>query len=75
MTINTTYAVSGMTCGHCVNAVTEELAALPGVRTVDVDLVPGIPSAVRVVSDKELDLARVRDAVEEAGYVLAEDTS
>lgn len=75
MTINTTYAVSGMTCGHCVNAVTEELGALPGVRTVAVDLVPGAPSAVRVVSDSELDLTQVRDAVEEAGYVLAEGTS
>lgn len=75
MTINTTYAVSGMTCGHCVNAVTEELSALPGVRTVDVDLVPGAASAVRVISDSGLDLALVRDAVEEAGYALAEGTS
>ena len=75
MTIDTTYTVSGMTCGHCVNAVTEELGALPGVRTVTVELVPGAPSAVRVVSDNELDPAQVREAVEEAGYELGVDTA
>jgi len=30
--MTTTYSVAGMTCGHCVNAVTEELMAIPGVR-------------------------------------------
>ena len=36
-----TYAVTGMTCGHCVASVTEELEALPGVESVDVRLQPG----------------------------------
>lgn len=67
----TTYTVSGMTCGHCVNAVTEELSALPGVQTVNVDLVSGGDSPVTVTSDAALDEAQVRDAVAEAGYTLA----
>jgi copper chaperone len=60
-----TYTVAGMSCGHCVAAVTTELAALPGVTGVDVDLATG---RVRVVSDAPLDPAAVRDAVEDAGY-------
>lgn len=56
-----------MTCDHCVRAVTTELVLLPGVRSVDVDLGDG---AVTVVSDGPLDLELVREAVDEAGYVL-----
>jgi copper chaperone len=67
-----TYAIAGMTCGHCVSAVTEELSALPGVREVTVDLVAGGASPVRVVSDSELEPTQVRDAIDEAGYELAE---
>jgi copper chaperone len=67
-----TYAIAGMTCGHCVSAVTEELSALPGVREVTVDLVAGGVSPVRVVSDSELEPTQVRDAIDEAGYELAE---
>ncbi len=65
-----TYTVSGMTCGHCVAAVTEEVGALPGVTGVTVDLVAGGNSKVQVVSDRELDLAAVAEAVDEAGYQL-----
>jgi copper chaperone len=65
-----TYTVSGMTCGHCVAAVTEEVGALPGVTGVTVDLVAGGNSKVHVVSDSELDLAAVAEAVDEAGYQL-----
>ena len=72
MSVSTTFAVSGMTCGHCVTAVTEELGKVPGVHSVTVDLVTGGPSAVRVVSDTELAEAQVRAAVEEAGYELAD---
>ena len=36
-----TYTVVGMTCGHCVDAVTEEVGAVPGVTAVDVDLASG----------------------------------
>ena len=70
-TTTTTYAVSGMTCGHCVGAVTEEISALAGVREVTVDLVAGGTSSVHVTSDAPLDEAQVRDAVDEAGYTLA----
>lgn len=70
MSTTTTYAVAGMTCSHCVTAVTEELQAVPGVRDVDVDLDAGGTSSVRVVSDEPLDVESVRAAVDEAGYVL-----
>lgn len=66
-----TYSVTGMTCGHCVSAVTEELTALPGVSGVTVDLVSGGTSAVHVTSDGELDPKAVAAAVDEAGYQLA----
>lgn len=73
MSTSTTYAVTGMTCGHCVSAVTEELMEIPGVRDVTIDLVAGGTSAVHVVSDAALDEKAVRDAVDEAGYELAGD--
>jgi copper chaperone len=60
-----TYTVEGMSCDHCVAAVTAELTALPGVTGVDVDLAGG---RVRVVSDTPLDDGAVRAAVDEAGY-------
>jgi copper chaperone len=72
MNTTTTYGVDGMTCGHCMSAVIEELTKLPGVREVAVDLAAGATSPVRVVSDAELDESQVRDAVEEAGYALAD---
>ena len=62
-----TYQVSGMTCGHCVRAVSREVGALPGVESVDVDLATG---AVRVTSEQPLSSEAVRDAVDEAGYEL-----
>jgi copper chaperone len=63
-----TYTVVGMTCGHCVSAVTEEVAQLPGVTTVEVDLASG---GLTVTSDAPVDDATVRAAVEEAGYEVA----
>ena len=62
-----TYQVSGMTCQHCVAAVTEEVSALPGVTGVRVDLERG---EVAVSSSAELDRAAVAAAVDEAGYTL-----
>lgn len=62
-----TYQVTGMTCDHCVRAVTTELIMLPGVRSVDIDLGEG---AVTVTSDEPLDPEVVREAIDEAGYVL-----
>jgi copper chaperone len=63
-----TYTVTGMTCGHCVASVTEEITEIEGVSDVAVDLPTG---AVTVTSDQPLDQAQVRAAVEEAGYQLA----
>jgi copper chaperone len=62
------YTVVGMTCGHCVNSVTEEVSAVPGVSAVDVDLESG---GLTVTSDAPVDEAAVRAAVEEAGYSVA----
>jgi copper chaperone CopZ len=64
------FRVSGMTCDHCVAAVTAELSALPGVAGVRIDLVPGDVSEVSVDSAQPLDSAAVRAAVDEAGYEL-----
>jgi len=67
MSSTATYTVTGMTCGHCVNSVKEEVGQVAGVREVDVDLATG---RVTVTSDAPLDVAQVRAAVEEAGYEL-----
>lgn len=61
------FAVSGLTCGHCVNAVTSEVEAIDGVREVEVDLVVGGASTVTVTSDDGIDRARVDRALNEAG--------
>jgi copper chaperone len=63
-----TFTVQGMTCGHCVSSVTEEVQEIPGVESVDVVLETG---AVTVTSSEPLDDTAVRAAVEEAGYQLA----
>lgn len=63
-----TFTVTGMTCGHCVASVTEEVQEIPGVEDVDVVLETG---AVTVTSAEPLDDAAVKAAVEEAGYALA----
>jgi copper chaperone len=68
--MTTTYTVRGMTCGHCVNAVTEELLSIMGVTDVDINLVEGGDSTVRVTSTDPLDPTRVRVAIDEAGYEL-----
>lgn len=66
------YSVTGMTCGHCVHAVTSEFEELEGVSDVDVELVAGGTSTVRVTSDEPLDDATVAAALDEAGdYQLA----
>jgi copper chaperone len=65
--ITNTYTVSGMTCDHCVQAVTAEVGALPRVTRVTVDLPVG---AVTVTSDTAIDLDALRAAIDEAGYDL-----
>ncbi len=62
-----TYTVQGMTCGHCVSSVTEEVRELPGVTDVQVDLDSG---RVTVSADQPVGEDKVRAAVEEAGYSL-----
>lgn len=70
MSTTATYQVSGMTCGHCVGAVTEELSKLPGVTGVEVDLQPNEASLVSVTSEVPLEAWAVAAAVDEAGYHL-----
>ena len=64
---STTYRVTGMTCEHCVHAVTSELEGVPGVSAVTVAFVPGGASAVTVTSDAPLPAAAVASALDEAG--------
>jgi copper chaperone CopZ len=61
------YAVSGMTCGHCEKAVTEEVSAVPGVASAVADASAG---RLTVTATAPLDDEAVRAAVDEAGYEL-----
>jgi copper chaperone CopZ len=66
------FSVTGMTCGHCAHAVTQEISEIPGVTGVDVDLVVGGTSTVEVTAEQPLDDAAVAAALDEAGdYRLA----
>ena len=67
---NTTINVDGMTCAHCVNAVTEELSKINGVTSVNIDLRAGEVSPVHITSDNEISDAEITPAVEEAGYTI-----
>ena len=62
------FTVVGMTCGHCVGSVTEEVSQVPGVTDVDVDPATG---GLTVTSDTPVDDAAIQAAVEEAGYSVA----
>lgn len=67
--MQTTYTVEGMTCGHCVAAVTEEVKQIPGVTDVAVTLEDG---RLVVTSTDPVEFDRVVEAVAEAGdYTLA----
>ena len=67
MSSTATYTVSGMTCSHCVSAVSEEVAKISGVTDVQVDLDTG---AVTSASESGVDDNAVKAAVDEAGYEL-----
>ena len=67
MTQTQTYTVPGMTCGHCRTAVSEEVSAVPGVESVEVDL----ETKLVTVRGDALDDAALRAAIEEAGYEAA----
>ena len=68
MSATADYAVTGMTCEHCVASVTEEVQEIAGVTDVAVDLASG---SLRVSSDEPISDADVKAAVEEAGYQLS----
>ena len=68
MSTTSTYTVVGMTCGHCVASVTEEVGKIDGVTNVDVDLASG---QVTVESDQPVDDAAFAAAVDEAGYTVS----
>jgi copper chaperone len=61
----TTFTITGMTCSHCVNAVTEEICKLDGVTGVHVDLATGTAT---IDSNQQIDPAAIAAAVDEAGY-------
>ncbi|MFH9547899.1 heavy-metal-associated domain-containing protein [Streptomyces sp. NPDC017435] len=65
--VTTVYKVSGMTCGHCEGAVSQEISALAGVSAVKAVAETG---EVTVASAAPLDEEAVRAAVDEAGYEL-----
>ncbi|ARI50995.1 heavy-metal-associated domain-containing protein [Streptomyces bacillaris] len=62
------YRVTGMTCGHCMASVAEEVAEVPGVEAVEVDL----PDGTVLVHGQDLDDNRIRLAIAEAGYTVTE---
>lgn len=65
MASTSTFHVAGMSCGHCVSSVRDEVSAIDGVTAVDVDLDTG---ELTVTSDTPVDADAVRAAVDEAGY-------
>ena len=67
---NKTINVDGMTFGHCVHAVTEELSRIAGVTRVNIDLHPSEVSPVALDSDIDLSDSDIAAAVEEAGYTI-----
>ena len=62
-----TYSVPGIHCGHCEAAIKQEVGAVAGVNTVEVDLERRLVS----VSGDGLDDGRLREAIDEAGYDVA----
>lgn len=71
MSTQTTVDVQGMTCGHCARSVEEEIREIPGVTDVQVELVSGGTSSVRVTSDAPIADEALAAAVKEAGYTVA----
>ncbi|MBO3130220.1 heavy-metal-associated domain-containing protein [Dermatophilus congolensis] len=66
--MNTTdITISGMTCGHCTSAVTSELLEVENISGVDIVLVAGGDSSVKITHEGSLDEGAVRAAVAEAG--------
>lgn len=68
MSTTSTFTVVGMTCGHCVRSVKQEIAKLDGVDSVVVDFRSGL---VTVESAQPIDDSDFAAAVDEAGYEVA----
>ncbi|MBF6456079.1 heavy-metal-associated domain-containing protein [Nocardia cyriacigeorgica] len=64
-----TVTVTGMTCGHCVSSVREEVGRIDGVTSVDVELASGL---VTIGSSAPVERDAIAAAVDEAGYRLAD---
>ena len=62
-----TFSVPAISCGHCVNAITEEVMKVDGVRELDIDL----DAKVVVVRGEHLDDEAIRAAIDEAGFEIA----
>ncbi|MDW8059437.1 MAG: heavy metal-associated domain-containing protein [Thermomicrobium sp.] len=69
MMVTRIYRVPEVSCQHCVQAISEELRAIPGIREVEVDLVT---KTVRVVAEDDVPDTRIREGIEAAGYAIAE---
>lgn len=75
MSVTIEASVEGMTCGHCVKSVTEEISALAGVTDVAIDLVVDGKSVVTISAEETVPTEKIAKAVEEAGYSLVEATT
>lgn len=65
------FRATGLTCGHCAHAVTQELTALEGIAEVGVEVVSGGESVVTVTAERDLTDDEVAAALDEAGdYAL-----
>jgi copper chaperone CopZ len=62
----TTYNVTGMTCGHCAAAVSREVSSVAGVESVEVS----VESGTVIVRGEQVSDEEVRAAVDEAGYAV-----
>lgn len=65
-----TLNIDGMTCGHCVSSVTEELSAVPGVSNVEISLAAGGTSVATITTTAAVENSVLDAAVTEAGYTL-----
>jgi copper chaperone CopZ len=71
MTTTTSFAVIGMTCGHCVSSITRALTDLEGFVSVDVTLVPDGASQVTLISQEPVALPEIATLIDEEGYQVA----
>jgi copper chaperone len=71
MTKELKYGITGMTCGHCVHSVTEEVSALTGVSEVKIDLIKDGQSVMTLTTENGIDFDQVKEAVAEAGNYVA----